>query len=80
MPEYRMTDQTVTTIALHGLINVAETLRMTVNVQDYVIVGSFVFILCLLLGLQRLLLYAIVHSRRQQHERPLAAAENHSAS
>jgi hypothetical protein len=66
--------------ALHGLINVAETLRMTVNVQDYVIVGSFVFILCLLLGLQRLLLYAIVHSRRQQHARPLAAAEHHSAS
>jgi len=54
--------------------------RMTVNVQDYVIVGSFVFILCLLLGLQRLLLFAIAHSRRKQHERPLAAAENYSAS
>jgi len=65
--------------ALHGLINVADTRRMTVNVQDYVVVGSFVFILCLALGLQRLLLFAIAHSRRKQ-SRPLVAAQSHSAS
>jgi hypothetical protein len=48
---------------LHGLINVADARRMTANVQDYVIVGSFAFILCGVLELQRLLLFAVARAR-----------------
>lgn len=48
--------------AFHGLVNVAEPQRMTVNVQDYVVIGSWAFILCSLLQLHRLL--ALLWSRR----------------
>lgn len=66
--------------ALHGLINVADTRRMTVNVQDYVIVGSFAFILCVLLALQRLLLFVVADYRRRQRQRLHAVAQSPSAS
>jgi len=46
--------------ALHGIINVASPVRMTANVQDYVIVASLTFIVGLGLGLQRLLRWIAV--------------------
>ena len=46
--------------ALHGIINVASPVRMTANVQDYVIVASLTFMAGFGLGVQRLLRWIAV--------------------
>ncbi len=64
---------------LHGMINVAETQRMVVNVQDYVVVASAAFILCVALALQRLLLFCIAELRGARHRQLLVAQGNRAA-
>ncbi len=54
----------------HGLINVAETQRMAMNVQDYVVVGSLAFLTSALMSVKRLLLYAIVLRQRRKTAAP----------
>ena len=46
--------------ALHGIINVASPVRMTANVQDYVIIASLTFMVGFGLGVQRLLRWIAV--------------------
>lgn len=62
---------------LLGLVNVADTQRMTANVQDFTIIASFVFILCVMLQTHRLVLFVIAVSRRRRNQSLSVTAAAH---